>query len=215
MRSGEVAAAMWDTGGWTLNRENRRFTTSCRARARSAGSTRSRCRRGRNEPPPTRGSTSPCGRRTPPASSSGRQLDRRAGHRAVRRPASGAVHASFSRRRIKKSTGIRRFRRDSKRSRVACSTASRRPIEHGGSRRRRVVKRFADHSAVDRCRSRSSAAVFLHPRTIGLRQDHAVRMIAGFIAPDSGDISIGGRACGSRPTGGRSTWCSSNSPSSR
>ena len=68
-RSGEVTAAMmWDTGGWTLNRDNPDIQYVV---ARSGGSTPSPCRRAAaTMPRPTRGSTSPCGRRMPRKSSS-------------------------------------------------------------------------------------------------------------------------------------------------
>jgi CubicO group peptidase (beta-lactamase class C family) len=58
-----------------------------------------------------------------------------------------------------------------------------------------VVKRFADHTAVDALSFRSSAAAssrsWARP---GAARRRLLRMIAGFIEPDSGDIAIGGKS---------------------
>jgi spermidine/putrescine transport system ATP-binding protein len=58
-----------------------------------------------------------------------------------------------------------------------------------------VVKRFADHTAVDSLSfnvERGSFFSILGPSGCG--KTTLLRMIAGFIAPDSGDIAIGGRS---------------------
>ena len=58
-----------------------------------------------------------------------------------------------------------------------------------------VVKRFAEHTAVDSLSfsvERGSFFSILGPSGCG--KTTLLRMIAGFIAPDSGDISIGGRS---------------------
>ena len=60
---------------------------------------------------------------------------------------------------------------------------------------RGVVKRFADHTAVDRVSfsvARGSFFSILGPSGCG--KTTLLRMIAGFIAPDEGDIQIGGRS---------------------
>jgi len=60
---------------------------------------------------------------------------------------------------------------------------------------RGVVKRFADHTAVDRVSfsvARGSFFSILGPSGCG--KTTLLRMIAGFIAPDDGDIQIGGRS---------------------
>jgi len=69
-RAGEVVAAMmWDTGGWTVR--IRTSSSSCRARARSAGSTPMRYRRAAaTTRQPTPGSISRAGPRMPRRSSS-------------------------------------------------------------------------------------------------------------------------------------------------
>ena len=71
IRSGEVwAAAMWDTGGWTLNRDNPDIQYIVpRSGALGWLDTFALPARGRNVQPPMRGSISPCDRRTPRASS--------------------------------------------------------------------------------------------------------------------------------------------------
>jgi len=69
IRSGELTTAMmWDTGGWELNKANPRRPLSWRPdRARWAGSTPSPFRpAAATMPPPTPGSTSTCGPRSPP-----------------------------------------------------------------------------------------------------------------------------------------------------
>ena len=58
-----------------------------------------------------------------------------------------------------------------------------------------VVKRFADHIAVDSLSfsvERGSFFSILGPSGCG--KTTLLRMIAGFIAPDSGEISIGGKS---------------------
>ena len=58
-----------------------------------------------------------------------------------------------------------------------------------------VVKRFADHVAVDALSfavERGSFFSILGPSGCG--KTTLLRMIAGFIAPDSGDIAIGGQS---------------------
>jgi len=58
-----------------------------------------------------------------------------------------------------------------------------------------VVKRFADHVAVDSLSftvERGSFFSILGPSGCG--KTTLLRMIAGFIAPDSGDIAIGGNS---------------------
>ena len=60
---------------------------------------------------------------------------------------------------------------------------------------RRVVKRFAEHVAVDALSfsvARGSFFSILGPSGCG--KTTLLRMIAGFIAPDDGDIAIGGRS---------------------
>ncbi len=199
IRSGEVwAAAMWDTGGWTLeSRESRHpIHRAALGRARlarhlrAAGARPQRRRRLRLDQLHHASGE----RRT--RHQVGRQFLGRQGHRAVRGSApQGAVPRGVSRKRSSRTcTGIRRFRRASKRSRAACSTASRPPIERAGPGRRRAsssASRITSRST--RCRSASSAAVsspFSGPSGCG--KTTLLRMIAGFIAPDGGDILIGG-----------------------
>jgi spermidine/putrescine transport system ATP-binding protein len=56
-----------------------------------------------------------------------------------------------------------------------------------------VCKRFADHTAVDSlCFSVARGSFFSILGPSGCGKTTLLRMIAGFIAPDSGDISIGG-----------------------
>ena len=58
-----------------------------------------------------------------------------------------------------------------------------------------VVKRFADHTAVDSLSfsvQRGSFFSILGPSGCG--KTTLLRMIAGFIAPDGGDIAIGGKS---------------------
>ena len=59
----------------------------------------------------------------------------------------------------------------------------------------RLVKRFADHLAVDSLSfsvQRGSFFSILGPSGCG--KTTLLRMIAGFIAPDEGDIAIGGKS---------------------
>ena len=65
---------------------------------------------------------------------------------------------------------------------------------------RQVVKRFADHVAVDALSfsvRRGSFFSILGPSGCG--KTTLLRMIAGFIAPDDGDIAIGGRSMANVP----------------
>ena len=78
----------------------------------------------------------------------------------------------------------------------------------------RVVKRFADHIAVDSLSfsvERGSFFSILGPSGCG--KTTLLRMIAGFIEPDGGDIAIGGKQHARRRAEppARSTWCSSSS----
>ena len=58
----------------------------------------------------------------------------------------------------------------------------------------RVTKRYGAHTAVERCRSPCARQFLLDPRAVRLRQDDAPADVAGFLAPDEGDIRIGGHS---------------------
>jgi spermidine/putrescine transport system ATP-binding protein len=77
-----------------------------------------------------------------------------------------------------------------------------------------VTKRFADHTAVNALSfsvERGSFFSILGPSGCG--KTTLLRMIAGFIVPDSGDIAIGGRSMRDiARIGARSIWYSSNWP---
>ena len=220
MRTGEIVGAMmWDTGGWKLNSENPDIQfIAPKSGALGWIDTFALPAKGRNDAAAyawINFNMRPEDRRQ--GRGVGRQLHRLQGRRPVDgREAEGAVRRQLPRSGAEERQVVsRRCRPASRRSKAACSTASRRPIERRRaqrmvaavthpaatpppercrSRSERVVKRFGGHIAVEALSfgvARGSFFSILGPSGCG--KTTLLRMIAGFIAPDGGDIRIGGR----------------------